>query len=91
VLIGFHIIVTIFILLEIDRKEARINAMRCAILETFPEPNRRLLQRFSLSLSLPKVLENTSQVLPSFCETYVLVFILPLQNFEDDAHNCFSF
>ncbi|KAL3035643.1 hypothetical protein AAZX31_02G263000 [Glycine max] len=30
---------------KIDRKEARINAMRCAILETFPEPNRRLLQR----------------------------------------------
>ncbi|XP_024639453.1 rho GTPase-activating protein 7 isoform X3 [Medicago truncatula] len=30
---------------RIDRKEARINAMRCAILETFPEPNRRLLQR----------------------------------------------
>ncbi|XP_015579001.2 rho GTPase-activating protein 7 isoform X2 [Ricinus communis] len=29
----------------IDRKEARINAMRSAILETFPEPNRRLLQR----------------------------------------------
>ncbi|TKY57139.1 Rho GTPase-activating protein 7 [Spatholobus suberectus] len=30
---------------KIDRKEAKINAMRCAILETFPEPNRRLLQR----------------------------------------------
>ncbi|XP_023729339.1 rho GTPase-activating protein 7 isoform X1 [Lactuca sativa] len=29
----------------IDRKEARVNAMRAAILETFPEPNRRLLQR----------------------------------------------
>lgn len=42
----------LFIFLEIDRKEARINAMRCAILETFPEPNRRLLQRSSLSLSL---------------------------------------
>ena len=26
--------------------------MRCAIVETFPEPNRRLLQRSSLSLSL---------------------------------------
>nr|POE91078.1 rho gtpase-activating protein 7 [Quercus suber] len=32
---------------KIDRKEVRINAMRSAILETFPEPNRRLLQRFS--------------------------------------------
>ncbi|KAK8543393.1 hypothetical protein V6N12_015943 [Hibiscus sabdariffa] len=30
---------------KIDGKEARINAMRSAILETFPEPNRRLLQR----------------------------------------------
>ncbi|KNA25116.1 hypothetical protein SOVF_009250 [Spinacia oleracea] len=30
---------------KIDRKEARANAMRSAILETFPEPNRRLLQR----------------------------------------------
>lgn len=30
---------------KIDRKDARINAMRSAILETFPEPNRRLLQR----------------------------------------------
>nr|XP_027102572.1 rho GTPase-activating protein 7-like isoform X1 [Coffea arabica] len=30
---------------KIDRKEARVNALRSAILETFPEPNRRLLQR----------------------------------------------
>ncbi|XP_057479282.1 rho GTPase-activating protein 7-like [Actinidia eriantha] len=30
---------------KLDRKEARVNAMRSAILETFPEPNRRLLQR----------------------------------------------
>ncbi|XP_030959458.1 rho GTPase-activating protein 7 isoform X8 [Quercus lobata] len=30
---------------KIDRKEVRINAMRAAILESFPEPNRRLLQR----------------------------------------------
>ncbi|GJT65570.1 pleckstrin homology domain-containing protein [Tanacetum coccineum] len=30
---------------KIDRKEARVNAMRAAILDTFPEPNRRLLQR----------------------------------------------
>ncbi|KAJ0807750.1 putative Rho GTPase activation protein [Helianthus annuus] len=29
----------------IDRKEARVNARRAEILETFPEPNRRLLQR----------------------------------------------
>ncbi|KAK6144088.1 hypothetical protein DH2020_020908 [Rehmannia glutinosa] len=30
---------------KIDRKEARVNAMRSAIQEAFPEPNRRLLQR----------------------------------------------
>ncbi|PHT34419.1 hypothetical protein CQW23_26219 [Capsicum baccatum] len=30
---------------KIDRKEARVNAIRSAIHETFPEPNRRLLQR----------------------------------------------
>ncbi|GAV62123.1 PH domain-containing protein/RhoGAP domain-containing protein/Lzipper-MIP1 domain-containing protein [Cephalotus follicularis] len=30
---------------KIDRKESRNNALRSAILETFPEPNRRLLQR----------------------------------------------
>ncbi|KAI7736315.1 hypothetical protein M8C21_020672 [Ambrosia artemisiifolia] len=30
---------------KIDQKEARVNAMRAAIFETFPEPNRRLLQR----------------------------------------------
>ncbi|PWA75680.1 Pleckstrin homology domain-containing protein [Artemisia annua] len=30
---------------RIDRKEARVSAMRAAILDTFPEPNRRLLQR----------------------------------------------
>ncbi|XP_076922727.1 rho GTPase-activating protein 7-like [Bidens hawaiensis] len=30
---------------KIDQKEARVNAMRTAIFETFPEPNRRLFQR----------------------------------------------
>ncbi|KAG8388942.1 hypothetical protein BUALT_Bualt02G0177700 [Buddleja alternifolia] len=30
---------------KIDRKEARVKAMHSAIQETFPEPNRRLLQR----------------------------------------------
>ncbi|KAF3794691.1 Rho GTPase-activating protein 7 [Nymphaea thermarum] len=30
---------------RIDQKEARVAAMRAAISETFPEPNRRLLQR----------------------------------------------
>ncbi|XP_073054311.1 rho GTPase-activating protein 7-like isoform X1 [Primulina eburnea] len=30
---------------KMDPKEARVNAMRSAVEETFPEPNRRLLQR----------------------------------------------
>ncbi|KAK4482796.1 hypothetical protein RD792_009966 [Penstemon davidsonii] len=30
---------------KVERKEARVNAIRSAIQETFPEPNRRLLQR----------------------------------------------
>ncbi|KAL8480183.1 hypothetical protein ACS0TY_026426 [Phlomoides rotata] len=30
---------------KIDRKEIRVNAMRSAVQEAFPEPNRRLLQR----------------------------------------------
>ncbi|XAR60304.1 hypothetical protein NMG60_11033616 [Bertholletia excelsa] len=30
---------------KIDRKEARVSSLRSSILETFPEPNRRLLQR----------------------------------------------
>uniref|UniRef100_A0A0E0IQT6 PH domain-containing protein n=1 Tax=Oryza nivara TaxID=4536 RepID=A0A0E0IQT6_ORYNI len=30
---------------RLETKDARINAMRSAIVETFPEPNRRLLQR----------------------------------------------
>lgn len=41
----FYYVSLLSILLEIDRKEARISAMRSAIFETFPEPNRRLLQR----------------------------------------------
>jgi hypothetical protein len=40
-----HIFCFTFIGLEI--KEARVNAMRSAISETFPEPNRRLLQRLA--------------------------------------------
>jgi hypothetical protein len=31
---------------RLEGKEGRLNAMRRAILETFPEPNRRLLQRY---------------------------------------------
>ncbi|KAL8129381.1 hypothetical protein V2J09_018536 [Rumex salicifolius] len=33
------------VLFKMEKKEPQINAMRSAILDTFPEPNRRLLQR----------------------------------------------
>ncbi|KAK6138243.1 hypothetical protein DH2020_027990 [Rehmannia glutinosa] len=36
---------------KIDRKEARVNAMRSAIQEAFPEPNRRLLQSHTRRVS----------------------------------------
>jgi hypothetical protein len=36
-----------FTFIGLETKEARINAMRSAISETFPEPNRRLLQRLA--------------------------------------------
>ncbi|XP_071707688.1 rho GTPase-activating protein 7-like isoform X2 [Rutidosis leptorrhynchoides] len=52
---------------KLDRKEARVNAMRAAILETFPEPNRRLLQRIlkmmhNVSLHTSENLMTTSAV-----------------------------
>lgn len=37
---------------EIDQNEARVNSLRSAIIETFPEPNRRLLLRYALSCSI---------------------------------------
>lgn len=69
------LIVTVFILQEIDRKEARINAMRCAILETFPEPNRRLLQRWSLALSF------SLSLFPLNWQLYSLLTLTPTYSF----------
>ena len=37
-----------------ESKESRINSMRAAISETFPEPNRRLLQRLVFFLLMGK-------------------------------------
>lgn len=36
--------IVLYLLLGVDRGN-KVNAIRSAILETFPEPNRRLLQR----------------------------------------------
>ena len=37
--------------IEIDHKETRIKSLRSAIVETFPEPNRRLLLRYAFIYS----------------------------------------
>ncbi|KAF7120392.1 hypothetical protein RHSIM_Rhsim13G0209000 [Rhododendron simsii] len=37
---------------KMDRKDARVNAMRSAILETFPEPNRRLILKMMHTVSM---------------------------------------
>ncbi|XP_028803977.1 rho GTPase-activating protein 7 isoform X2 [Neltuma alba] len=50
---------------KIDRKEARINAMRSAILETFPEPNRRLLQRILKMMHTVASHSNENRMTPS--------------------------
>uniref|UniRef100_A0A5B7AVZ7 Putative rho GTPase-activating protein 7 isoform X1 n=1 Tax=Davidia involucrata TaxID=16924 RepID=A0A5B7AVZ7_DAVIN len=50
---------------KIDRKEARVNAMRSAILETFPEPNRRLLQRILMMMHTISLHASENRMTPS--------------------------
>ncbi|KAK1372761.1 Rho GTPase-activating protein 7 [Heracleum sosnowskyi] len=50
---------------KIDRKEARLNAMRSAILETFPEPNRRLLQRILRMMHTVSINAPVNRMTPS--------------------------
>ncbi|CAL5434049.1 unnamed protein product [Camellia sinensis] len=50
---------------KIDRKEARVNAMRSAILETFPEPNRRLLQRILKMMHTISLHSSENRMTPS--------------------------
>ncbi|KAL2941991.1 Rho GTPase-activating protein 7 [Bienertia sinuspersici] len=50
---------------KIDRKEARVNAMRSAILETFPEPNRRLLQRILKMMHTVASYSSNNRMTPS--------------------------
>ncbi|KAF5930248.1 hypothetical protein HYC85_031121 [Camellia sinensis] len=47
---------------KIDRKEARVNSMRSAILETFPEPNRRLLQSVKVGSQIKLQISNAGGV-----------------------------
>ncbi|MBA0564900.1 hypothetical protein Golob_009807, partial [Gossypium lobatum] len=50
---------------KIDRKEARISAMCSAIFETFPEPNRRLLQRILKMMHTISSHSNENRMTPS--------------------------
>ncbi|KAK1402814.1 Rho GTPase-activating protein 7 [Heracleum sosnowskyi] len=50
---------------KIERKEARMNAMRSAILETFPEPNRRLLQRILKMMHTVSIHSSENRMTPS--------------------------
>ncbi|KAK4380344.1 hypothetical protein RND71_002206 [Anisodus tanguticus] len=50
---------------KIDRKEARVNAIRSAILESFPDPNRRLLQRILKMMYTIASHESENRMTPS--------------------------
>ncbi|OIT31778.1 PREDICTED: rho GTPase-activating protein 7-like isoform X1 [Nicotiana attenuata] len=50
---------------KIDRSEARVNAMRSAILETFPDPNRRLLQRILKMMHTVSSNASENRMMPS--------------------------
>ncbi|KAG9148634.1 hypothetical protein Leryth_019152, partial [Lithospermum erythrorhizon] len=50
---------------KIERKEARVTAMRSAILETFPEPNRRLLQRILKMMHTISLHSSDNRMTPS--------------------------
>ncbi|KAG8660272.1 hypothetical protein MANES_02G139000v8 [Manihot esculenta] len=59
---------------KIDHKEARINAMRSATLETFPEPNRRLLQSSSQLLAAANAANNAQAIITTLIEEYDNIF-----------------
>ncbi|KAJ0752650.1 putative Rho GTPase activation protein [Helianthus annuus] len=60
----------------IDHKEARVNAMRAAILETFTEPNRRLLQwyLFLYLLAAPNDANNAQAIVTGLLEEFETIF-----------------
>ncbi|KAM3324345.1 Rho GTPase-activating protein 7 [Capsicum baccatum] len=61
---------------KIDRKEARVNAMRSAILETFPDPNRRLLQRILKMMYTISSHESENRMTPSAVATCMAPLLL---------------
>ncbi|XP_026413271.1 rho GTPase-activating protein 7-like isoform X1 [Papaver somniferum] len=50
---------------RIERKETRLNALRSAVFETFPEPNRRLLQRILKMMHIIAAHSSDNRMTPS--------------------------
>ncbi|KAF8403647.1 hypothetical protein HHK36_011751 [Tetracentron sinense] len=74
---------------KIERKEARVNAMRSAILDSFPEPNRRLLQRILKMMLTIAAHASENRMIPSAVAACMAPLLLrPLLagecEFEDD-------
>ncbi|XP_022756179.1 rho GTPase-activating protein 7-like isoform X2 [Durio zibethinus] len=74
---------------KIDGKEARISAIRSAILETFPEPNRRLLQRILKMMHTISSHSHENRMTPSAVAACMAPLLLRpllagLCEFEDD-------
>ncbi|XVF25107.1 hypothetical protein REPUB_Repub13aG0185500 [Reevesia pubescens] len=57
--------------------EARISAMRCAILETFPEPNRHLLQRILKMMHTISSYSHENRMTPSAVAACMAPLLLP--------------
>ncbi|TMW98394.1 hypothetical protein EJD97_004101, partial [Solanum chilense] len=77
---------------KIDRKEARVNAMRSAILETFPDPNRRLLQRILKMMYTISSHQSENRMTPSAVAACMAPLLLrPLLAGECELEDDFDF
>ncbi|KAE8658668.1 Rho GTPase-activating protein REN1 [Hibiscus syriacus] len=80
-------------LLEACRTEhsARVNAMRMAVLDTFPEPNRRLLQRILMMMQTIASHKNENRMSSSAVAACMAPLLLrPLLSGECDIENDFD-
>ncbi|XP_039049854.1 rho GTPase-activating protein REN1-like [Hibiscus syriacus] len=80
-------------LLEACRTEhnARVNAMRTAVLDTFPEPNRRLLQRILMMMQTTASHKNENRMSSSAVAACMAPLLLrPLLSGECDIENDFD-
>ncbi|XP_078442596.1 rho GTPase-activating protein 7-like isoform X2 [Wolffia australiana] len=62
--------------LKIEGKEARVNALRSAISESFPEPNRRLLQRILKMMHILAAPTANNRMTPSAVATCMAPLLL---------------